>query len=88
MTKEEIIAELKTQNPTLKYGINNEVFEMSLEEYEATIESWANARIAKEQAKAEAETIRATKISAYEKLGLTADEIEALLPSPQPKKQN
>lgn len=28
--------------------------------------------------------LRATKISAYEKLGLTAQEIEALVPTPKP----
>lgn len=85
MIKEQLIAELKTQNPSLKYGINNQVVEMSSEEYEATIESWADARIAKEQAKAEAEALRATKISAYEKMGLTEAEIEALLPTPVEK---
>ena len=39
-------------------------------------------RIAKDQAKLEAEQLRQTKIKAYEKLGLTPAEIEALLPTP------
>lgn len=39
-------------------------------------------RIAKDQAVLEAEQLRQTKISAYEKLGLTPTEIEALLPTP------
>jgi hypothetical protein len=39
-------------------------------------------RIAKDQAKLEAQQLRQTKISAYEKLGLTSAEIEALLPTP------
>jgi hypothetical protein len=39
-------------------------------------------RIAKDQAKLEAQQLRQTKISAYEKLGLTVAEIEALLPTP------
>jgi len=39
-------------------------------------------RIAKDQAVLQAEQLRQTKISAYEKLGLTAAEIEALLPTP------
>lgn len=34
------------------------------------------------QAKADAEALRQTKISAYQKLGLTDAEIEALLPTP------
>ena len=37
---------------------------------------------AKEQRKTEQELRRQTKISAYEKLGLTEAEIEALLPTP------
>jgi hypothetical protein len=39
-------------------------------------------RIAKDQAILEAKQLRQTKISAYEKLGLTPAEIEALLPTP------
>lgn len=85
MTKEQIIAELKAEYPTLTYGINDEVFDMTPEQYEETIASWADARIAKEQAKAEAEATRQAKISAYQKLGLTEAEIEALLPTPQPR---
>ena len=84
MTKEQIMTELKAENPTLTYGLNDEVVEMTSEQYEETIASWADARIAKEQAKADAETQRQTKISAYQKLGLTDAEIEALLPTPKP----
>jgi len=32
----------------------------------------------------EAASLRATKVSAYEKMGLSAAEIEALLPTPKP----
>lgn len=85
MTREEIINQLKLENPTLTYGDNDEVFVMSPEDYETTIESWADARIAKAQAKAEAEALRAAKIAAYEKLGLSETEIEALLPTPKPR---
>jgi hypothetical protein len=87
MTKEQLVAQLKAEYPTLTYGINDEVFEMTADQYEETIASWADARIAKEQAKAQAEAQRQAKISAYQKLGLTADEIEALLPTPKPKPQ-
>jgi hypothetical protein len=38
----------------------------------------------KETQELEAAELRATKISAYKKLGLTDLEIEALLPTPQP----
>jgi hypothetical protein len=47
------------------------------DQYEQTIESWADGRIAKEQALADAEALRNTKISAYQKMGLTEAEIEA-----------
>ena len=58
--------------------------EMTAEEQaqrDAEIEAWQTA---KENAKLEAEQLRETKISAYEKLGLTEAEIEALLPTPKP----
>jgi len=42
-------------------------------------------RIAKEQAELEAKQLKETKIAAYKKLGLTEAEIEALLPTPQPR---
>jgi len=48
------------------------------------------ARFAQEKAERltkEAE-LRANKISAYQKMGLTADEIEALLPTPKPNLKN
>jgi hypothetical protein len=84
MTKEQLIVELKKEYSTLTYGINDEVFEMSDQQYEETISSWADARIAKEQLKLEKETARLVKVSAYQKLGLTEEEIKALLPSPKP----
>jgi hypothetical protein len=41
------------------------------------------SQLAKDQAKIDAEKLRLIKISAYEKLGLTEAEIEALLPTPK-----
>jgi hypothetical protein len=84
-TKQEIIAELKLESPTLRVGNDDDGYtNLSTEEYETTIAQWAEARLAKEQAKAEAEAARQTKIAAYGKLGLTEAEIEALLPTPKP----
>lgn len=62
----------------------NIVREMTSQEQaqrDAEIVAWQTA---KENAKLEAEQLRATKIAAYEKLGLTEAEIEALLPTPKP----
>ena len=47
----------------------------------AEIVAWQTA---KDNAKLEAEQLKATKIAAYTKLGLTESEIEALLPTPKP----
>jgi hypothetical protein len=47
----------------------------------AEVAAYLAEKQAKEQAEAEA---RAIKISAYQKLGLTEAEIEALLPTPKP----
>lgn len=48
---------------------------------EAEVAEFTANKLARELAAAE---LRATKIAAYEKLGLTPDEIEALLPTPRP----
>ncbi len=85
-TKQEMIEIIKAENPTLRVGDeDNGYTELSTEEYEAQIAEWADARLAKLQAKADAEALRQTKISAYEKLGLTKSEIEALLPISKPR---
>lgn len=85
ITKQEMIDLLKVEFPTLQVGDDdNGYVNLNSKEYEATIAQWAEARLAKEQAKIDAEAARQTKISAYEKLGLTEAEIEALLPTPKP----
>jgi hypothetical protein len=85
-TKQEMIEIIKAEFPTLKVGDDDKGYtELSAEEYEATIAEWADARLAKLQAKADAEVLRQSKISAYEKLGLTEAEIEALLPISKPR---
>jgi len=61
----------------------NVVREMTAEEQaqrKIEVQAWIAA---KEQKLAEANESRQTKIAAYEKLGLTAEEIEALLPTPK-----
>ena len=88
MNKSEIIEQLKLENPILTYGINDETFEMSEQQYEETIDAWADARIAKAEAKTEEETLRNIKIAAYQKLGLSEAEIEVLVPAPKPHWNN
>jgi hypothetical protein len=78
MTKEELIAQYKAENPTLIKRINGEDIELDAAEYEEIINSWAEAKLAKDARLVEAEESKLTKISAYQKLGLTEDEIKAL----------
>ena len=85
ITKSQMIKIIKAENPTLQIGDEESGYiELSSEEYEAQIAEWADARLAKEQAKTDAETLLQSKISAYKKLGLTEAEIEALMPTPKP----
>ena len=78
MTKEELIAQYKAQYPTLTYGVNNEVFEMSAEEYEQTIEKWVDFELAKIQEEAEKANAKAGAQAKLAALGLTADDLAAL----------
>ena len=78
MTRDELIAQIKAENPTLTYGINEEVFEMTAEQYEETIVSWADARLVKQQAEAQAKAKREAALSKLADLGLTADDLRAL----------
>ena len=89
ISKSEMIEIIRAENPTLRIGNDESGYaELSVEEYEAQINEWADARLAKEQAKTDAEALLQNKISAYQKLGLTGAEIEALMPTPKPKISN
>lgn len=83
-TKAEIISALKLEYPTIRRGSDETGYtEFTPEEYEATIEQWADLEIAKAQAeadeiaaKAEAEAKRQVLLN---RLGITADEARLLL---------
>ena len=82
MTKNEIIAQLKKDYPTLREGSNLQGYtNLDAEEYEARINLWADNLLAKQAeatAKAEAE---AKKLEAQAKLaaiGITAEDLKAL----------
>ena len=78
ITKEELIAQYKAQYPTLTYGVNNEVFEMSVKEYEQTIEKWANFELAKIQEEADKANAKASAEAKLGAIGLTADDLKAI----------
>ena len=65
----------------------NIVREMTPEEIAILEADQTALREGKAQREAEVEATRAAKISAYQKLGLTEAEIEALLPSPKPAEE-
>lgn len=68
-TKIEIIAELKTQYPTLKSGSDETGYtDLSPNNYAATIELWADNQLAEDAKAAEAEAIANAKTDAIAKL--------------------
>jgi hypothetical protein len=79
-TKLEIIEALKLEYPTLKTGSDENGYTvLTVAEYDATIESWADNQLA-DESKAQAETQAATaKAALLAKLGITADEAKLLL---------
>ena len=85
-TKNEIITQLKIENPTIRVGSDQVGYtELTLEEYDATILEWADFELEKANKETERANIKATKIAAYEKMGLTQAEIDALMPpDPEP----
>ena len=79
-TKAEIITAFKLQYPTLRSGDDERGYEdLSLADYEAEIERWADNQLAdeaKEEAIAQAATDKAARLA---KLGITADGAKLLL---------
>jgi hypothetical protein len=82
INKTDKIKELKEKYPSLTKGINDSVVEVSDKEYNEIINLWAENEIAEEKEKFANQELLQSKVSAYQKLGLTPAEIEALLPTP------
>jgi hypothetical protein len=78
-TLEEIKKELLAENHSRIATINNLEIELSEAEFIESINKKAEMVFVQEKEAAEKEAIKQAKISAYTKLGLTADEIAALL---------
>ena len=81
-TKQQMIKILENQFPTLKVGSDDKGYtELSADEYDATINEWANAKLAREAKAAEAEAKAEAKAAAQAKLaalGLTVEDLTAL----------
>jgi hypothetical protein len=81
MDKLEIIAQLKTEHKVLTKQVNDEIIKLDKDEYEATIDAWANFELAKLAKAAEAEAKATAKAAAQSKLaalGLTVEDLAAL----------
>ena len=79
-SKSEIIAELKAEHPTLKEGSEELGYTQLIdEEYENTIERWANNLLAQQELEAAVKKAESDKEALLAKLGITADEAKLLL---------
>jgi hypothetical protein len=79
-TKQEVIAELKAEYPTLRTGSDEDGYvDLSAAEYDATIAEWADNKLADEAKMAELAEAEADKAALLAKLGITADEAKLLL---------
>ena len=78
-TKSDKIAALKLEHPTLKSGGDNAGYvDLTPEEYEATIEAWADSILDKEAKAAEVEALANAKTEALEKLAALGIDPKAL----------
>ena len=82
------IAAFKAQYPTLTKGVNDEVFELTAQEYEATIAEWAQNELDAEAAKADKVALQTQKDALLQKLGLTQAEATLLLTDLTESKSN
>jgi hypothetical protein len=80
MTKNEKIAALKLEFPTIKIGSDETGYtELDADEYEATIAQWADVELAKDAKILADKQAVIDKAALLTKLGITADEAKLLL---------
>ena len=78
-TKQELIDQLKAENPKMIANINGEDVELTAAEYDKAASDWADMRLVQIAAEAEALKAEADKSALLAKLGITADEAKLLL---------
>jgi hypothetical protein len=79
-TKEQFIAEYKTQFPTIKVGSEQLGYTfLEGQEYETTIDGWADDALLKQEAEASVARAATDKAALLNKLGITAEEAQLLL---------
>jgi hypothetical protein len=79
-TKEEKIAQLKLEYPTLRLGDDERGYtDLSEADYEATISDWADAQLEQEAEEEEKAAKAQARTDLLAKLGITAEEAALLL---------
>ena len=78
-TKEQFMAELKSEYPTIQIGGGDFYETLSPADYEAKIDEWADNKLAKQAEIEAAEQAKIDKAALLAKLGITADEAKLLL---------
>jgi hypothetical protein len=80
-TKQEMLAIIKAENSEgLRVGSDQDGYtELSKAETDAILDSWAEARLAKEKAIAEAEVKAVAKADLLNRLGITEEEAKLLI---------
>lgn len=79
-TKTELIAELKNNYPTLRSGSEEDGYvELSTEEYNATIEEWADNKLIELNEIAAKENKEVAKAALLARLGITEEETNLLI---------
>jgi hypothetical protein len=81
MTKNDLIAQCKAENPQMFQTVNDETIELVGEEYEKACSNWAEMRLAQIAMEDELAATQAAKEAAQAKLaalGLTVDDLAAL----------
>ena len=79
MDKLKLIAELKTEYPTLTKQVNDEVIELDQDEYEATLDVWADTKLVQLSIQAEADAKAEAKAALLAQLGITEEQAKLLL---------
>ena len=78
MTKTQLIAELKAKHPEIYENIDGKQIAITGADYDATLERWVVAQLAKEKEEQNAASAKAAAISKLEALGLTVGDLKAL----------
>ena len=78
MTKNDLIAQCKAENPQMFQTINDETFELIGDDYEKACADWAEMRLGQIKLENESAAAKETAQTKLAALGLTAADLKAL----------